>query len=151
MHTTGTDGAKLYRRGALFDSQLQVACKYALAADGKLRCLPMVAPEAAEGIVYYSDNQCMKPHVWLATPPVGCPLNLPKYVYKYGAPTYCPEEPKFHVFPVEGNVVPNAVNYRIHNGVCEYISVSYVGLTAFTLKAELPSSSFVEGTPGQEP
>jgi hypothetical protein len=89
--------------------------------------------------------------VWLPTPPVGCPLNLPKHVYKYGAPTYCPEEPTIHVYPVEGNVVPNAANYRIMNGVCEFVSVSYVGTTAFSLNAELPATSFVEGTPGQGP
>jgi hypothetical protein len=150
MHMTGSDGAKLYRRGELYDTELQVPCTYAFAADDKLRCLPIVAPEAKHAAIFYTDSQCTKLHVWLDTPPVGCPLNLPKYVYKYGAATYCPEEPTFHVFPVEGNVVPNAANYRIMNGVCEYVSTSY-GTTAFSLKAELPPASFVEGTPGQGP
>jgi len=149
-YTLGADGSKLFDPEVLHDSQLGVDCKFALAADGKLRCLP-TGSDSLMVEVDYTDSKCTVPMALLGwaipTPPTGCNLVLPKYVYQQGPKDRCSSEPLNYVFPVDGTIT--TADRYVKNGTdC---TLATKGENVVLLKPEAAATTFAEGTAGTDP
>jgi hypothetical protein len=146
----GADGSKLFTPDILHDAQLGVDCKFGLAADAKLRCLPT----GADGLmveVDYTDSKCTVPMALLGwaipTPPVWCDLVLPKYVFTQGPKDRCSTEPLNYVYPVEGTI--QTADRWVKNGTSCTKATSNENVVL--LKPEAAATTFAEGTAGTDP
>jgi len=150
---TASDGARLYKRGVLFDTQLGVDCKYETAADGKTRCLPLIGVTTQQGLVNYTDSNCTDAYTWLYPPPGGCPQGLAKYVYTVTfSGSVCSQTALFHILPVEGTILSNPPTWaKDGSGACRGANASYPGSIPVRLSAEIPATTFVEGTAAVDP
>jgi hypothetical protein len=156
-YVTGSDGSKIYVPEIAFDSQLGVDCAFVTAADGKVRCIPNVAPDSIDGwgATGYTDAVCTKPAVWINAAPVGCPQQVPKYVWinEYPGP-YCPvaDPAKALRFVHQvGALVGGASKYTKDGaGACKFSSGPSASTVAYEL-TEVPASTFVEGSAGIDP
>ncbi len=151
-YIAGADGSKLFDANAMYDSQLSVECTFHIASDGNSRCLPVLSPSSLQNGVYFLDGSCTQPVTFLSTPPSGCSVYVPKYVWNYKAAAVCPYTPGsepvrvFSVGSYQGSV--SKVWYQTPGGSC-LGATTPSGLTyAMT---ELPASDFVQGTAGTDP
>jgi hypothetical protein len=163
-YISGADGSQLYVAEVLHDSQLDVDCTFANAADDTKRCIP-TAPSSsasdASGRIYYRDSMCKgSAYVWLDPAPQGCTFNAPKYVYSYSQPPYCAPnnvaaDALAHIFPVGTLAGPPGGGYFAPNpqGTCGPASgpPNQQQYVHYSLGSELPASSFVAGTVDMDP
>lgn len=118
-------------RFRLFDTQLNALCIFGTAADGQVRCLPLVEPAYREG--YFSDAACTQP---LATTYVAsC---TPAYAFQTEPTCQAPA----HIFPVTGRY--NGTVYDHFGANC--VVTFNVPPAMWTIGAELPPTGFVQAT-----
>jgi hypothetical protein len=144
-YNAGADGSKS-ALPLLHDSQLNVDCDFATAADGVLRCLPagafpsylFVDAACSQPLAYTYKAACPPPYFVSPTtaPPCGTPLQ--ERVYALG--------PAF----------TGTSAYTLSGQAC--VADSAAALTSFeasyalyTVGAEVPPSSFVQGTLQTDP
>lgn len=159
-YVTGSDGSQIFDPEVLHDTQLGVDCKFHLAADDTVRCLPIVEPEGVRGdglANFYTDAACTQGLIWLQGPPAGCTLTPPKYVHRYGPAPYCgagPDGNSLRIFEVGALLGrPPGPLYQLNgSGQCVgTVSPTEQSWVAYALDAELPPSAFVAGTMGTGP
>lgn len=149
----GADGAKQYKPGIWYDSELEIDCEFKLASDGKTRCLPIVS----SSVIRYQDKECTKPLVRYdrVTPPLGCPFSpTPEYIIVYEEfPTGCPnpvsEYPPARVYLLGAASGAPATYLVAASGDCQ--GNSGLGTSTWQLGEEVPASSFVEITEEVDP
>jgi hypothetical protein len=139
----GTDGSKTF--AGMHDGQLGVDCAFTLASDGTTRCLPGYGTGAAlANEPYFADSGCTQP---LGFSYSGCP-----------SPTYatgsisssCQYAPEERIFAVTGVVTGTA--YQGTPSSCTAFQASALTTVAFySLGAEVPPSTFVQGTVQTDP
>lgn len=152
-YVTGPDGARIYRRGVLFDSQLGVDCTYRKAADGSLRCIPQNG-YASPPAVLFKDPACLTGGaVWLPGVPSGCSLVPPAYVIDLDSVAYCAaplsdKELSARVYPVGallGTVSGTYYRRDATTAACVTVNGSVNGIP-YALGAEVVPATFVVGT-----
>lgn len=128
----GDDGAKQYMVGSWFDSTRNEDCSFALAADGKMRCLPQ-----AMDFGYYSDVGCNTPMIMTqgsCAPP------------KYGisvSDADCGFDPsKAHVYSVGTAMTPTNI-YAKSGAGCFAIGPAESGYSYYSVGAEIAPTEFV--------
>ncbi|MFO0588813.1 MAG: hypothetical protein U0441_14785 [Polyangiaceae bacterium] len=137
-YRVGEDGSKSYLPYVWYDSQRKEDCGFALAADGKERCLPVGTYNAAPGI-YFSDAACSI-SLALALYP-GCDV---KYVAGSKTNVSCQftsTETQLFTLGAKANL---ATVYVKSGANC--ISTSGMGVELYEVGPEIPASSFVAGT-----
>ncbi|APR86455.1 Hypothetical protein A7982_11804 [Minicystis rosea] len=134
-YRVGDDGAKEYLAGLWFDSQRNEDCSFALAADGKTRCLPQ-----GTEFRYFADASCETPMVLLQN---AC--SAPKYAVS-NTDAACGLDPSaIHVYAVDQPTTP-AMIYGKSGGSCFAIGPSASEYLYYTVGAEVPASAFVAAT-----
>ena len=124
------DGAQQFEKW--HDTQLNLDCSFAIAADGVLRCLPQSVPLADGNSSGYADSACTKPVAYSYSP---C---LVSYVLGMDR-SVCPS--RLHVYS-RGASVP-AMHYANWDGPC---TPADYGGSFYALGPELPASTFVSAT-----
>jgi hypothetical protein len=155
-YVTGADGSQLFDPEVLYDTQLQADCRFHLASDDTVRCLPITDFDSTEGgpRIHYLDAACTQGIVWLDGAPSGCVITPPKHVSTYGTAPYCGvasgEALPIHVFTVGQLVgVPTGSVYeRSGSGQCRVAGFVASNWVAYAIDGELPPSAFVAGTAG---
>ena len=124
------DGAQQFEKW--HDTQLNLDCSFAIAADGVLRCLPRNAPLADGNSSGYADSACKQPVAYSdSTCLVPYVLGMDRSV--------CPS--RQHVYS-RGSTVP-AMHYGNWDGPCT--PVDYGG-SFYALGPEVPASTFASAT-----
>ncbi len=138
----GADGSRVFVPGWFHDAELDVDCKFEMAWDDKLRCLPDVPSYN----VVYLDDKCTKPVVDVFGPQPGCTATAPRWLSVHYAEGFCEPVAKTKLYIFEGTLLDNPIVYRLHQGVCEFQGQGPM----FTLQPENPTR-FVEGTRAVDP
>ena len=134
-YRVGEDGAKEYLAGLWFDSQRNEDCSFAIAGDGKTRCLPQ-----GTEFRYYADASCETPMVLLQN---AC--SPPKYAVS-SIEAACGLDPSaMRVYAVDQPTTP-AMIYGKQGASCFAIGPSASDYQYFTVGAEVPASAFVAAT-----
>jgi hypothetical protein len=133
---TGEDGSKVYVPGTMVDTMRGEDCSIQVAADGMTRCLP--AP--AQTNEYFADMGCTQA---LALKPRGC--QAPKEITASGIPTCAGAK----VFSISGRFTGKV--YSGSPALCGVPPDPSANWDLYSLGAEIPPSSFVAGTAGQDP
>ena len=128
------DGSKEYITDLWFDSQRNETCAFAVAGDGKQRCIPGGA--AAE---MFSDSACSTP---ILAVPTGC--TTPPYAVGTDLST-CTQAPNAnHVYQVGPVAAPAPTSLFMTSGTsCFSVGPAALGFAYYTVGAEVPASSFV--------
>ena len=153
----GPDGSRFAIAEVLWDSELQFDCSFRTAADGTLRCLPF-GPDpgwgsGGWGFVHFTDAACTNGATWVPLPSPGCEVIVPEFVINSTDPPYCSGEPaREHIYRVGALIAGPLSQYRINgSGECVAGSVTPNQGILYALEAEMPASSFAEGTAGIDP
>jgi hypothetical protein len=141
----GADGSRVFVPDVFYDAELDVDCKFTMASDNKLRCLPEAPPFQAN--VIFLDDQCTQPVTEVFGPPAGCTAPPPKWILSFYNEGYCEVVTRARFYEFEGTLLSNVNVFRLHQGVCSGLGQTNV----FTLKPEAPITTFVEGTPAVAP
>jgi hypothetical protein len=129
----GTDGSKQFV--GWYDNQRKENCSIAVAADGKLRCLP----EAAYNGVLFTDAQCTVPLGQQS--PKGC--TAPKYIDVPAAQTCGGTYPRRR-FPA-GTTTFVGQAYALLNGMCQATTIYPQSIDYFPANGpEIPAGSFAD-------
>lgn len=153
--TTGSDGSKLYDAEVLYDSTLDVDCKFEKASDGMQRCLPTAPPTwVTDNSVVFTDDKCMNGIVGLFPAPQGCAQSVPKYVQGGVPATQCEiavGDYKLAIYQV-GALNQSAPGPRwTRNGADMCVSANPPqDRVWYNITAEVAPSSFVPGTAGTQ-
>jgi len=148
----GADGSKMYLPSVWYDSQRQEDCAFGTAGDGMLRCLPTSVQDFP---LFYTDAQCTKPFAILASgpPPSGCAASPPAYNRTTDPGGVCPttQAPPSHYYPIGQQIAqPPGPYYGTNSGSCAQSQLGFTTLF-FSVMPEVPPSSFVAGTAGNDP
>jgi len=130
----GSDGSRT-PMPAMHDTQLDVDCTYALAADGVQRCLPVDAAP----ISGYAEGTCT-----MALVSSACPL----FGYTSALGAQCPR--RRSVYAIGSPVVLTGAFYVKNGTSCSGIAVP-AGVTFYAVGGEMAPQSFVAGTVEVEP
>jgi hypothetical protein len=131
----GADGSSAFQ--TLHDSQLNVDCYFQLAADGQSRCLPSW-PAAASMSIAYSDAKCSNPLAYVFK---GC--SVPQHAVQNDS-TACAWPPTVHVYSIAGPY--SGALYSGSPTSCSMWTDGRVTYDFYTVGAELPPNTFVQGT-----
>lgn len=135
------DGAKAYLPYIWYDSARGEDCAFALAADGKERCLPNHYVFAT----YYQDPACTQ---LLATASPQTAACLPKYAASIDD-VACPGSAT-HIYSAGASVNPPKI-YGKSGNMCFDEGAPIPTLTYYQVGAEIPPSSFVAGAVQHDP
>jgi len=135
----GADGSRQF--AGMRDATRDVDCTFAVAADGRTRCLPL-ATGASVG-AYYADAACSLP---LAATRAGC-ASLAPYALSVDV-TVCPQ--RYRIRQVASQFSGDAV-YTKSGGSCAAVSgpalvLLRADVDLYATGPELPAANFVEGT-----
>jgi hypothetical protein len=133
----GTDGSSQFI--GFYDSQLAVACAFAVAADGKTRCVPSGSAVAVV-TTGYADSGCTQPIAAM-----GSTCAAPKYAVEGVGTAGCPNTPEVQTYSA-GALFSGTV-YDSVAGKCTMLSGSdTAGYAFYSLGAMVPASTFVEAS-----
>lgn len=135
----GDDGAKEYLGGVWWDSDRNEDCSFAVAADGKTRCLPK-----GSDFRYFADAQCATPMVLTQGT-----CSAPKYGISNVEAACGLDAPATKVFAIGGATNPPMI-YGKSGSSCFAIGPTTPDWTYYTVGAEIPASSFVAGNIGHD-
>jgi hypothetical protein len=137
------DGTSEFLR--LHDTELAVACSFAPASDGQLRCLPAATGAPfADGAVRYSDEACTAPIAQLAEE---AGAELPTTMRELAPPAEgCAAEtvPTFHTLGKQLAIAPETTIFQKDGETCT--AVPAPATSFFAIAGELPADTFVSGT-----
>jgi hypothetical protein len=135
QYYAGVDGSKAF--AGMYDTTLKQDCAYAVAADGKSRCLP-AGPRVIASTTYYSDAACKQP---ILNVPKTC-TTPPPYVSTFDAS--CGGATTFHVYPSGAAFTPGTDIYFGGGKNCTKIKPT-AGADWVSTGGELAATMFVEG------
>jgi hypothetical protein len=137
------DGTSEFLR--LHDTDLGVACSFAPANDGKLRCLPVASgAPVADGEVRYSDKTCTAPIAQLAE---AAGAELPTIMRELApAAEGCADDsvPTFHTLGKQLAIAPETTIFEKVGDTCTAVAAPETSF--FAIADELPADTFVSGT-----
>jgi hypothetical protein len=133
----GEDGSKEFVAGVWFDSGRNENCSFALASDGKLRCLPN-----GQATSVYADSQCTTA---IVMGPAGC--TAPSYAI--GMDNTTCGTGGAHVYKIGAAAAPTTV-YASAQGQCFSAGPAATGYSYYSVGAEIPASSFVSANVGHD-
>lgn len=134
----GADGSRAF--AGWFDTQIGAECSYAMASDGKRRCLP----EAPAGFLQFTDDKCT--YGYLVLPDSTC--SVPAHV-KDAKQSACGET---HVYKVGAAVPPPPPLVYQHSGggACIQGTAGQPG-TYYELGPAVDPGTFAESMAEQDP
>jgi hypothetical protein len=129
--------------GGLVDTQRSEDCAFALADDGKLRCLPTY-PDVANLSAYYNNSSCTgNPIAYSAS------CEAPKK-YVMQAASSCAASPVGSSLYALFEITPPATLYSKSGTTCtavpNTIYTTATGYRVYTVGTPIPASKFVDGT-----
>jgi hypothetical protein len=151
MVNRGDDGS-LATTGDWYDSQFDSPCIFAPAADGTFRCVPSGAAVVSSGAILYSDAACQSAILYdgVISPRRTVPA---RYALVPDPGLVCIEGQitQNHVFPVINPPLdPTATYFISSSGSCDPFPLD-PGTTVYAPGAEIPPTSFVEGSVEKSP
>lgn len=138
---TAEDGSTEFLR--FHDKMFDADCSYTAAADGALRCLPVVNNNPfAQGQVRYTDVGCTQPIAELTAAGI---QPSPRYLVSAAlTEDGCSQVSTYYNLGMQQPITAGATIYGIVNGGCSALTAG--ANDYYSITSELPVTSFIEGT-----